>query len=335
MTFSCTCNDGYRGKFCDEAIDFCQPGPLGPCSENTEECTSLETFICKCKPGFVGETCENFDLCAENNPCYENSTCDTDFGRNRVFCICGPERTGRFCEKEITPCHSNPCLHGGDCEEPSSLEYICNCKEGFWGDVCQDFKDDCLDANCVNFIACTDLGNDFKCYCKDGHTGKLCDVKIAKCDYNSCAERGSCVLDVEENKTSCLCSLNFTGDRCDVPPDYCQNNTCNEEYTVKCENRIEEQDYVCVCDENYSGENCDIYTEPVFITMLKTIAGLGIIGGGMSIASFMKGNLESAKSKKMARKQKVNNIAKSGGKKKDASRNKGKGSSGKARRRVK
>ena len=129
---------------------------------------------------------------------------------------------------------------------------------------------------------------------------------------------------------ACLCSLNFSGDRCEVPPNYCQDNKCHEEYTVKCENRIEEQDYVCVCAENYSGENCDVYNEPVVIAMLKTIAVLGTIGGVMSIASWMKGNLESAQSKKVARRQKVINIAKSGAKKKDVTKSKGK-----ARRRMK
>jgi hypothetical protein len=76
-----------------------------------------ETFVCDCRPGFVGLTCEAaIDECATNlcDPTGTASCVDMD---NRFECQCRPGYSGQFCDHNIDDCIAQPCLNGGTCKD--------------------------------------------------------------------------------------------------------------------------------------------------------------------------------------------------------------------------
>ena len=62
-------------------------------------------------------------------------------------------------------------------------------------------------------------------------TGKNCEIKLAPCSPNPCANNGICVL--KENTYTCFCAQGFVGTHCDnvyavnpCQPDPCIHGQC-------------------------------------------------------------------------------------------------------------
>ena len=53
---------------------------------------------------------------------------------NGFVCTCKPGYTGTLCEVEIDECASNPCVNG-ECEDKVN-GFECKCEPGWTGDVC-------------------------------------------------------------------------------------------------------------------------------------------------------------------------------------------------------
>ena len=45
--------------------------------------------------------------------------------------------TGDLCERDIDECVTTPCHNGGECTNTHG-GFVCNCSDGFMGDVCLD-----------------------------------------------------------------------------------------------------------------------------------------------------------------------------------------------------
>lgn len=101
--FYCQCATGFRGTTCGTAVgattcasDPCANG--GTCIESA----ALDSYVCYCPSGVVGDACETVvDECV-SSPCQNGGTC-TD-GSLSFTCACDPGYTGTTCETDIDEC---------------------------------------------------------------------------------------------------------------------------------------------------------------------------------------------------------------------------------------
>ena len=56
----------------------------------------------------------------------------------------------------INQCASNPCLNGASCSNEAN-GFVCKCKPGFYGDLCETEKDECASSPCFGDAACVDM----------------------------------------------------------------------------------------------------------------------------------------------------------------------------------
>lgn len=142
-----------------------------PC-KNRGTCTNtLGGFVCSCRAGFTGLTCEtDINDCVPSkwmckvkeklidnhywmwlkfhspsaplDPCLSGGSC-TD-GVNSYHCSCLPGFTGSRCALEINECQSNPCKNGGTCTDYVN-SYTCTCRPGFTGIHCEINIPDCTE----------------------------------------------------------------------------------------------------------------------------------------------------------------------------------------------
>ncbi|XP_035676272.1 sushi, von Willebrand factor type A, EGF and pentraxin domain-containing protein 1-like [Branchiostoma floridae] len=78
--------------------------------------------------------------------------------------------------------------------------------------LCDD-TDECASAPCGD-NQCIDQLRNYSCICKDGFTGRNCEINIDDCQDNVC-DNGATCLDGVRNYT-CLCPDGFVGDLCEV-----------------------------------------------------------------------------------------------------------------------
>ncbi|CAD6196234.1 unnamed protein product [Caenorhabditis auriculariae] len=148
--------------------------------ENQAGCTILmHRAQCDCKPGYVGERCENTeDMCA-TQPCFNGGSCQQISGSYR--CICPQHYTGARCQFETDECVGVTCPNGGVCHDlPGFGTTECLCRTGFSGPQCDEVSDVCsLENPCRNGARCiaSQLGR-FKCQCVPGWEGPTCEQNI-------------------------------------------------------------------------------------------------------------------------------------------------------------
>uniref|UniRef100_A0A3Q0RGZ8 EGF-like domain-containing protein n=1 Tax=Amphilophus citrinellus TaxID=61819 RepID=A0A3Q0RGZ8_AMPCI len=124
MGYQCKCPPGWQGQeilysniashcqLCNRDVNECISNPC----KNRGTCTNtLGGFVCSCRAGYTGLTCETDinDCLPSISPCKNGGTC-TDYV-NSYTCTCMPGFTGIHCETNIpdfNECDSQPCLNG-------------------------------------------------------------------------------------------------------------------------------------------------------------------------------------------------------------------------------
>ena len=116
--------------------DVCNPSPC----QNSGECDdNLDSYSCRCQPGFLGDRCEEeVDECA-SSPCENGGACTDRV--NGFRCSCVPGFTGITCETDVDECDSSPCDNNGTCIDEQN-SYTCDCGPEYTGATCQIGKFD-------------------------------------------------------------------------------------------------------------------------------------------------------------------------------------------------
>ncbi|KAF5892830.1 protocadherin Fat 4, partial [Clarias magur] len=168
-----------------------------------------------------------------NNPCHNGGNCKRRLGvgqdmmttesvpvilvSNRPLqpyvCNCRPGYAGSLCETDINECLPSPCHNGGTCHNLVG-GFSCSCPEGFTGMACERDVNECLSNPCKNGALCQNFPGGFNCLCKSGFAGKTCDSIINYCECNPCFNGGSCQSRVEGYY--CHCPFGVFGKHCEL-----------------------------------------------------------------------------------------------------------------------
>ncbi|XP_071981648.1 protein crumbs homolog 2 isoform X2 [Engystomops pustulosus] len=198
--YTCLCWAGYTGDHCEVDIDECADGPClhdSLCMERSNQSLygsqpefsadfgydGAAGYVCRCQPGFTGETCSvNIDDC-DPIPCENDGIC-IDLV-NGFACLCAPGYTGVFCNVNIDDCENSPCENGATCED-GVADYTCVCPPPVlggttWGGKnCSVELQGCLNHSCQNDAVCIPLYEDdvhhYSCNCQPGFYGEHCSI---------------------------------------------------------------------------------------------------------------------------------------------------------------
>ena len=84
---------------------------------------------------------------------------------------------------DINECSSNPCQNAGECTDRVN-SFKCLCKPGFTGDVCEININECARDPCQNGGICIDGIDEFTCTCTGGYAGVLCERSKSSYQYD-------------------------------------------------------------------------------------------------------------------------------------------------------
>ncbi|CAH1226137.1 NOTCH2 [Branchiostoma lanceolatum] len=214
-----------------------------PCTTHCMNGGSCNGGVCRCSPGYTGNTCQTeIDECS-GTPCTNGAHCRDEV--NGFTCFCTPGWTGVRCEQNINECGSNPCMHGGTCIDGVN-GYSCDCSYGHTGRNCENVP--CTSILCLNGGTCLNG----RCRCQPGFQGHLCQLDIDECVLSPCLNNAECVNEVPGY--SCHCHPGFMGINCEMEIDECASNPCWRGGT--CTDGVDS--YNCDCKYGSAGQNCEI-----------------------------------------------------------------------------
>ncbi|XP_078593136.1 protein jagged-1-like isoform X1 [Branchiostoma floridae x Branchiostoma japonicum] len=245
--FTCACNRGYTGTFCQENINDCA---VNRCLNGATCVDGINSFQCVCAEGWEGILCnQNKNECSPN-PCRNNGTCVdhvADFS-----CHCKRPWKGRTCNNLHSHCDDMTCAHGGTCIDLGDT-FTCLCSPGWEGFTCHIAKNhSCASNPCQNGATCINSGDSYTCMCKEGFEGPQCQDNVNDCNPHPCYNGGSCVDGV--NWYRCECAEGFVGPDCRININDCASHPCA--YGSTCLDGI--NDYTCKCPAGRTGRHCEL-----------------------------------------------------------------------------
>ncbi|XP_078576329.1 uncharacterized protein LOC144861999 [Branchiostoma floridae x Branchiostoma japonicum] len=167
------------------------------------------------------------------------------------------------------PCSSAPCQNDGNCWEPPDGGFLCQCRLGYEGPICENYTDPCQTGSnpCMNGGTCMyeEFGDERypSCTCPSGFTGRVCELPVPTvCDVNTCKNGGDCLTtpcfhgDVDcEPDVSCVCPAGFTGYYCEFVFGMCDEDSCDN--GGECRQVPFEHYYSCECRNGTTGARCE------------------------------------------------------------------------------
>uniref|UniRef100_A0A7E4VBL3 EGF-like domain-containing protein n=1 Tax=Panagrellus redivivus TaxID=6233 RepID=A0A7E4VBL3_PANRE len=267
--YTCDCNAGYTGAYCDTLITACDSYPCA----NNGVCTPIGTssFTCTCSAYFTGTLCESSTSChpvaygacaCRYYPCYNYGTC-VQKTVSTYSCICAPGYTGTACQTAVTttttpdPCTSLTCYNGGACVTNSAGTPSCLCLNTWKGTQCELFDNCQVDQPCKNGGTCVATGNrTHTCTCTCEYTGDNCEDQIDYCNPQPCFWTGTCSN--ANCSYTCDCPSPSYGNRCQYKNNNCYYGglgVCNSvDTTAVCTDLLE--GFSCACSPLYTGDTC-------------------------------------------------------------------------------
>lgn len=105
-------------------------------------------------------------------------------------------------------------------------DFKCDCKPGYEGVLCENNTNECASSPCQNNGKCIDLTNDFRCDCSHtGFEGRFCEINFNECASAPCSNAARACEDLVLNYT-CHCYPGFVGRFCEVDIKECEPNPC-------------------------------------------------------------------------------------------------------------
>nr|XP_042897967.1 uncharacterized protein LOC107457219 [Parasteatoda tepidariorum] len=168
-------------------------------------------------------------------------------------CDCKEGYYGEVCEK-LNPCILEPCENFGKCFNITNNKHRCECLPGFSGQNCSDFNPCAIRPSpCLNGGRCeSTASHKYQCYCMEGYYGKTCQF-YNPCSEEPCKNAGKCHNESQEEYI-CKCASGFTGRNCEVDIDDCESSPCKHGGTCK----DEINDFYCHCAPGYKGKRCNL-----------------------------------------------------------------------------
>ncbi|XGW05429.1 hypothetical protein V3C99_016074, partial [Haemonchus contortus] len=139
-------------------------------------------------------------------------------------------------------CANKPCQHGGTCLPRFGKKYNCLCPPYRTGENCEEDIDECAvyegtHAGCQNNGTCENHDTGFRCHCRPGYHGPLCQYRQSTCSRSIelCGPHGHCI-DVDTSETDstyrCICDWGYrvSDDKLNptcVDVDECLDNPCH------------------------------------------------------------------------------------------------------------
>nr|XP_042897965.1 adhesion G protein-coupled receptor E2-like [Parasteatoda tepidariorum] len=168
-------------------------------------------------------------------------------------CDCKQGYYGDVCDK-FNPCSLEPCENFGKCQNISSNKYRCECLPGFSGQNCSDFNPCAIRPSpCLHSGRCeSTASHKYQCYCTKGYYGKTCQF-YDPCSIDPCRNGGKCQNSSQEEYV-CRCVPGYTGKQCETDIDECSSSPCKHGGT--CRDLI--NSFHCRCAPGYKGKRCHL-----------------------------------------------------------------------------
>lgn len=272
--YLCACAAGFAGDTCEISTDECVSQPClngATCSDWVDE------YSCFCQVGYSGGRCESeLDLClAGIDDCDPELSICTPTGPGTYSCICieGFSSEDGYSCVDVDECAIDPCNSIGTrgCSESTvdasvpAGRFVCRCRDGFTGPLCEIDLDECIGLPCQNGGVCNQRDGYYTCTCTSGYDGYNCENESDECRSDPCAH-GSCTDGVISY--TCVCDAGWDGDNCAVDKDECASDPCRNGATCLHSLRGHQvhgnvlaggtlDAYSCACAAGYAGLNCE------------------------------------------------------------------------------
>lgn len=122
----------------------------------------------------------------------------------------------------------------------------------------------------------------YKCKCKLGFEGELCEIDKSSCSRFNCFNNSTCISsEIEQGKYKCFCQRGFTGELCEINQS-CLNVTClNSGQCIEGNGN-----YTCMCGNYFSGRHCEIKNDDLII-LEKVSSSISVFGIAMIVTYFL------------------------------------------------
>ncbi|RNA07805.1 von Willebrand factor type EGF and pentraxin domain-containing 1 isoform X1 [Brachionus plicatilis] len=260
MEYSCECEDGFHGKYCDKKFEPCRQLD-NPCNQKTGQgiCINAATsekpknFRCQCSPMYTGENCDYVieDKClnSECNKFDPKAVCIEL--EDRFVCKCSSGFDGPEC-RNIDDCAAHPCQNNGTCIDGIN-KFTCVCDDMYEGKYCEESRV-CKLCDAKGTLDCKD-----ECVCRETHTGPFCEEEIDPCSSLPCFH-GDCFSNLTTGDFKCMCHYGWIGRTCTDKAELCDLEPCQNGATciIEMDHHTKEKNYFCKCADGYRGKDCEI-----------------------------------------------------------------------------